>query len=52
MKQIKSYLDYREQEIKKSMANTDSETWKTAYQMVLNEIEGMRKVIREMEGKK
>ena len=52
MKQIKSYLDYREQEVKKSMDNTDSLQWQTAYQMVLNEIEGMKKVIREMEEKK
>ena len=52
MKELKPYLDYREQEVKKSMANTDSLQWKTAYQMILNEIEGMKKVIMEMEEKK
>ena len=48
-KSIIAYIEHREQNVKSHLENTSVDSWKATYQMVLNELAGIRNVIKNLE---
>lgn len=48
-KSILAYIEHREQNVKSHLENTSVDSWKATYQMVLNELSGIRNVIESLE---
>ena len=48
-KSIIAYIEHREQNVKSHLENTSVDSWKSTYQIVLNELAGIKNLIENME---
>ena len=48
-KSIKAYIEQREQTTKAKLDNDSCDSWKLTYQIVLNELAGIKNLIENME---
>ena len=48
-KSIKAYIEHREQTTKTNLDNASCDSWKSTYQIVLNELAGIKNLIENME---
>ena len=49
IKSIKAYIEHREQSTKANLDNASGDSWKSTYQIVLNELAGIKNLIENME---